>query len=530
MGQHRKAINDYNRAIALRPGFIEATYYRGRSHWSVGELIQAAKDFVVGFIKDKIPWVEDYVEPQQQPLLLLRSAPRPAAYRHRGIAHIQGPNEQITRSDYSFPLVPNLARTRFNYTNGIAYKELGGIRWFLAKYGAPMVGLSLVFLFLVWLTVKEVRKQAPRRSYKRAKEFSATGTYEFAVEAYTKAIQGEFEVEEAYLGRARAHAALGKHTQAATDFDMAISLNPRIRLTQKDVESFWHRGSSSAKLGHHEEALTDFAKAHELDPRPSKAIDAYTELIEGNPNYDAAYVERARARSGLGDHTKAAMDFDMAISLNPRIQLTRKDAETFLHRGTSLAKRGHHEEALSDFGKALEFHPKASTYRRRARAYAALGEHTKAAADFDMAISLNPRIQLKQKDAESFLHRGTSLANRGHHEEALSDFGKALELHPKASTYRWRAKAYAALGEHSKAAADFDMAISLNPRIQLKPEDAKSYFERGISLAKLKEHEEALSDFAKAIKFNPENSRTYYFIASEFIKEARSRIDRLLQQ
>ena len=50
------------------------------------------------------------------------------------------------------------------------------------------------------------------------------------------------------------------------------------------------------------------------------------------------------------------------------------------------------------------------------------------------------------------------------------------------------------------------------------------------SLAKLKEHEEALSDFAKAIKFNPENSRTYYFIASEFIKEARSRIDRLLQQ
>ena len=194
MGQHRKAINDYNRAIALRPGFIEATYYRGRSHWSVGELIQAAKDFVVGFIKDKIPWVEDYVEPQQQPLLLLRSAPRPAAYRHRGIAHIQGPNEQITRSDYSFPLVPNLARTRFNYTNGIAYKELSGIRWFLAKYGAPMVGLSLVFLFLVWLTVKEVRKQAPRRSYKRAKEFSATGTYEFAEEAYTKAIQGEFEV------------------------------------------------------------------------------------------------------------------------------------------------------------------------------------------------------------------------------------------------------------------------------------------------------------------------------------------------
>ena len=140
MGQHRRAINDYNRAIALRPDYVEATYYRGRSYWSVGELLQAAKDFVVGFIKDKIPWVKDYVEPQQQPILLLRSAPRPVAYRHLGIAHIQSPNNQIARPDYNSPLVPNLARTRFDYTNGIAYKEFS--RWLLAKYGAPMVGLS----------------------------------------------------------------------------------------------------------------------------------------------------------------------------------------------------------------------------------------------------------------------------------------------------------------------------------------------------------------------------------------------------
>ena len=119
MGQHRKAISDYNMAIALRPGYIEATHFRGLSHWAVGERLQAIRDFAFGFLKDVVPWVSVYVEPQQQPIQLLRSVPRPALYRHRGIAHIQTQEPQSARPEYNTPLLPELARTRTDYSLGL---------------------------------------------------------------------------------------------------------------------------------------------------------------------------------------------------------------------------------------------------------------------------------------------------------------------------------------------------------------------------------------------------------------------------
>ena len=55
-----------------------------------------------------------------------------------------------------------------------------------------------------------------------------------------------------------------------------------------------------------------------------------------------------------------------------------------------------------------------------------------------------------------------------------------------------------------KAIADYDKAIELNP------EYAGAYYNRGIAKRQLKQYKEAIADYDKAIKLNPKDANVYY--------------------
>ena len=62
----------------------------------------------------------------------------------------------------------------------------------------------------------------------------------------------------------------------------------------------------------------------------------------------------------------------------------------------------------------------------------------------------------------------------GQHEAALADYDKAIDLKPDyADAYSNRGVAKAALGQHDNALDDYDRAIDL------KPDDADAYNNRG---------------------------------------------------
>ena len=63
-----------------------------------------------------------------------------------------------------------------------------------------------------------------------------------------------------------------------------------------------------------------------------------------------------------------------------------------------------------------------------------------------------------------------------HHKEAIGDFDKAIELNPEdAAAYNNRGNAKADLTQYKEAIADYDKAI------ELKPEDAQAYNNRGLA-------------------------------------------------
>ena len=90
-------------------------------------------------------------------------------------------------------------------------------------------------------------------------------------------------------------------------------------------------------------------------------------------------------------------------------------------------------------------------------------------------------------------------------QEAIEDFNKAIELKPDdAQSYFSRGIAKTKLGKHEEAIEDFNKAI------ELKPDDAYAYFSRGFAKTKSGKHEEAIEDFNKGIELKPDDAYAYF--------------------
>jgi uncharacterized membrane protein YhaH (DUF805 family)/regulator of sirC expression with transglutaminase-like and TPR domain len=89
--------------------------------------------------------------------------------------------------------------------------------------------------------------------------------------------------------------------------------------------------------------------------------------------------------------------------------------------------------------------------------------------------------------------------------KAIADYNSAIELAPdSADTYYNRGDAYDEIGEYGKAIADYSKAIELDPN------HASAYYNRGCAYGELGAYDKAIADYSKAIELNPKDSLAYY--------------------
>ena len=100
--------------------------------------------------------------------------------------------------------------------------------------------------------------------------------------------------------------------------------------------------------------------------------------------------------------------------------------------------------------------------------------------------------------------RGVFKFGQGDLQGALSDYARAIELNPQdAAAYNNRGNVYGSMGRHEEALSDYARAIELNPQ------NAAVYNNRGNVYAHMGRREEALSDYARAIELNPQDAGAY---------------------
>ena len=143
-----------------------------------------------------------------------------------------------------------------------------------------------------------------------------------AIDAYSKALDLDPRKVDAYIERSALNLQTKQPQQAGEDARNAVLFGP-------DDPYAWNAlGKFQAEAGFHDKAAETFAKVIELDP-----------------TFDTAYLDRAKARVASGDRARAAADLDLALEKAS----AEFRPEILLARGKFLESGGDKERALADF-------------------------------------------------------------------------------------------------------------------------------------------------------------------------------------
>jgi Tfp pilus assembly protein PilF len=108
-------------------------------------------------------------------------------------------------------------------------------------------------------------------------------------------------------------------------------------------------------------------------------------------------------------------------------------------------------------------------------------------------------------EAKAHIKSGNRAAEAGNYEGAISEFSLAIELDPNyAEAYHNRGYVHYKLEDYESALADYNKAA------QLKPDLEKVHVNRGVLYIKMHLYEDALADFTKAIQLDPDDGLAYY--------------------
>ena len=191
------------------------------------------------------------------------------------------------------------------------------------------VSCSLLLASLGWPVPHQPVSAASKQAAAKAGKLLVAGKYQQAADAYTEAARLDPRNSEAYLGRARAHAALHQPERVEEDYEFAIRAAP------DSVEPLTTRAMDRVFAGRYTEAIPD--------------LDAALRI---NPDDEDLYHWRGMCRINSGQSALSLSDYNRAIQLAP------KDSPSlvnyYVNRSIAQFNLGHYEEALADHIHAEE--------------------------------------------------------------------------------------------------------------------------------------------------------------------------------
>ena len=257
LGEGRRALENYSRAIRVEPSLAEAYYRRGLAHLSAQEFDKAFQD---------------------ESRVLELEAKHAMAYTVRGRARAALGDSQwaLADLDRGCALAPRLPDPYFH--RGLARHKL-------AMYEEALADFTRVV---------ELDSTFTPAYLARGQTYAAMGEHRQAIADYDRTLELSPQQLIALSLRGQARAAVGEFGLAVEDYSEALELEP------EHVMSLANRGVAYGKLGEYERAIHDLDQALVLDP-----------------NLASAYYARALAYGSQGEYDKASRDLDRAAELDP---------------------------------------------------------------------------------------------------------------------------------------------------------------------------------------------------------------------
>jgi tetratricopeptide (TPR) repeat protein len=286
---------------------------------------------------------------------------------------------------------------------------------------------------------------------------ASLGDFPSAIAAATKAIEIDPRSSVAFYNRASYRNLSGSQASAVADYGAAIAASanydPHMRgASFEEAVDMGQRGPVAAdikvdpRLGpaRYNRSVI-FFKLGEF----ARAIEDLDEVIKLNDRFSPALSLRGWAHLKKGNLDMAIGDFTELAKSTP--------AAGYLLRGRVFAKKGDWDRAIADYDQSAAVEATAEIFALRANAYLEKRAFDQAITDFGAALEREPNRFGARLD------RGVALYRKGDFARAIEDFDKALEIDPKSADALYdRGLAHERLRRAGRAFADYSAALALD--------------------------------------------------------------------
>jgi tetratricopeptide (TPR) repeat protein len=312
----------------------------------------------------------------------------------------------------------------------------------------------IIFLFLPVLA----NAQNAQELFNSAIEASDKQDLSKAVDLYSKALEKDPFLIDAYFNRAYCYIDLGKNNEAIRDFSKVIDMDAtykgayagrgfarynledyekaiedyfaEIKIDSTNKSCYNNIAVSKEKLNQREEAMIYYEKALAIDPNYDVAIDnknALKYLLDSlsklQPKQQqtpvgVAEVEEVSAQDYFDMGYKASENgaYDKAIDYNKAISIDRNNRQAYENRGWVKYRQEKYLSAIEDFNTALEMGVNKSTYYQRGLVKIKLGNLEGAIKDFDRALEIdaeyNSALEYKKLTQKTLDERNARLYDK----------------------------------------------------------------------------------------------------------------------
>jgi len=318
INQHDKAIEDFNKAMSINPNMSNAYAHRGIAFIGKGQYDGAIEDFNKAI---SINPNDDF------------------SYFGRACTYLEMENFDKAIVDFkkAFSINPNFDD---GFNNAVRIYVLPVIMYYQqGQYDKAIEVLSQAI----------VNNPKGLNYYSiRGGIYDKKGQYDQAIEDYSKAIVLYTNTYKDYQGRGGVYKNQKQYSKAIEDFNKAIAINPGA------YESYLKRGLVYYQMGI-EQVSELTAKVGRVNPNEVQSFDTaildFNKAISINQSRYNAYVVRGMSYIFKGQHDKAMVDFEKAMSVIPKDD-TKALAAIYGGRGILYMTQGNTEKAKSDFQRA----------------------------------------------------------------------------------------------------------------------------------------------------------------------------------
>jgi eukaryotic-like serine/threonine-protein kinase len=357
----------------------------------------------------------------------------------------------------------------------------------LVRIATALLLTSAVVFAGVWTFARHRPPAAAVRWYEEGTRALQDGIWFTAMNALERAVQLDPNFTLAHARLAEAATELDYMDKAKTEMLRAslpafpsffLSAEEKLRLEAvyfvllKDFSRAAAKYKELAgKVGSAERAavLVDLGRAYESGGKFPEALASYSESIERDRQFAAAFLRRGILEGRQQQSEKATADFDAAEQLYSTEGKSEGLMEVLLQRSSLLRRAGKLAEARAPTEKSLEMARATGDEYHQIRALLALSYLSYNSGDTEggqqqaqQAVDLSRRVGIDVLAASGLVDVGNALFNKGDNAAAEAYLRNAIEIARRFQAVRVEARAELTLGQVLEKEGRIEEAVSVS--------------------------------------------------------------------